>query len=163
MCTRMVVTPYGLEVLSQLRSEQRYDARRKTPSPPLKSIMKSRISEVPPISPAPQRSARSASVNFRQEKPNNLLKIQDRHQRMETERMRIMRRIKRKMEATKELSQHYDASFVHLDLPDVSPERTRARFLKNLKEEQDLKYAKVWTWLEGRGFYRTKAFSSRPN
>jgi len=163
MCTRMVVTPFGLDVISQLRHEQIVESRHQTPTPPLKSILKARVSEVPSVSPPPPRTSRSASVSFRPERTHNLAKIQDRHQRIEAERTRIMGRIRRKIDAAKELNQHYEISFVNLDLPGVSPVKTRARFLQNLREEQDRKYAKEWTWLERRGFYRTKALSSRPS
>lgn len=159
----MVVTPYGLDVISQLRLERNRENRHQTPTPPLKPILKSRVSEVPSVSPPPQRTSRSASVSFRPERPYNLAKIQDKHQRMEAERTRIMGRIRRKIEVSRELSQRCEISFVDLDFSDVCPEKARARFLKNLREEQDRKYAKVWTWLESRGFYRTKALSSRPS
>lgn len=163
MCNRVVVTPYGLNVISQLRQEHIHELRTKTPSPPLKSILKARMPDSPSVAFPSQRGVRSASVSFRGEKPNNFAKIQSKQQKLEMERMRIAKRIRQTMETSRELRQHCEISFLNFEYPDVSPEKTRARLLQNLKEEQDQKYAKAWAWLRNRGFYRAKALSNRPN
>ena len=149
---RAVITPKGLSFATILRSEQAAQRRPGSVSPtPLKSIMKQQ--QIPSFR-GKSKEGRTLSVNFRAATPSKQSKIRSRYQTLQLDRERIMRRIKRKAEETREMSQHCQLSFLDLDIRVPSPEKKREIQLEFVREEHNRKYAKVWSWLDTKSFSR---------